>query len=187
MEQEKIRELLDKYFGGETSEDEERILREYLGSASAPDSMTREFGYLAMKPEQVPETSEGFETRLREITRPEITMHHPDRRRQWITIITTAAAVAAGAWLLISNLSLHGERDTYSDPAIAMAEVRSILLDISERMNTGTAQLEQVSTITAKPEELNVLSTINDLVGKNLSRLRYLDDLQNQGNKTETK
>lgn len=68
-----------------------------------------------------------------------------------------------------------------------MAEVRSILLDISERMNTGTAQLEQVSTITAKPEELKVLSTINDLVGKNLSRLRYLDDLQNQGNKTETK
>ena len=58
MEQEKIRELLDKYFGGETSEDEERILREYLGSASAPDSMTREFGYLAMKPEQVPEPSE---------------------------------------------------------------------------------------------------------------------------------
>ena len=38
MEQEKIRELLDKYFGGETSEDEERILREYLGSGLAPTS-----------------------------------------------------------------------------------------------------------------------------------------------------
>lgn len=186
MEQAKIKELIGKYFRGETGEDEERILREYLGSPSSPASLKDEFGYLALKPERVPEPSADFEARLREITQTMITIHQPDRRRMWVTLITTAAAVAAGVWLLMSILTDHSVRDTYSDPVIALAEVRSILLDVSERMNTGTAQLEQVSTITTKPEELNVLSTINDLVGKNLSRLSYLDELRNGESNPET-
>ncbi|MRR24130.1 hypothetical protein EG830_14260, partial [bacterium] len=71
MEQEKITELLAKYFNGETSEEEELIIREFLGNPAAPDLLAGEFGYLAAKPEKVPEPSGGFESRLEEITRPE--------------------------------------------------------------------------------------------------------------------
>jgi hypothetical protein len=67
-----------------------------------------------------------------------------------------------------------------------MAEVKNILLTVSERMNTGTAQLEQVGEITSRAEELNSLTTINGLVGRNLSRLRYLNDMKPQETKKKT-
>jgi len=186
MEQEKIRELLAKYYNGETSEEEELLLREYLGSDAAPASLAGEFGYLAVQPEQVPEPSETFEASLDEITRNEVRLASPRTRRPGLAGIGAAAAVIAAALLIFSPARTPGDRDTFSDPALAMAEVKNILLTVSERMNTGTAQLEQVGEITSRAEELNSLTTINGLVGRNLSRLRYLNDMKPQETKKKT-
>jgi hypothetical protein len=57
-----------------------------------------------------------------------------------------------------------------------MAEVREILLDVSGKMNSGTYSLEQVGTIARKPEELEGMERIGDIIERNLSRLRYLDE-----------
>lgn len=180
MEQEKIRELLAKFYDGETSEEEELILREYLGNAAVPASLAGESGYLAAGPEQVPEPSEEFESRLDEITRKEVILASP--RTRWLRFagIGAAAAIIAAAWFVLSPAGTQQTADTFNDPAIAMAEVKSILLTVSEKMNTGTAQLQQVGEITSRPEELNSLRSINGLVGRNLSRLRYLNDIQPQ-------
>jgi len=186
MEQEKIRELLGKYFRGETGEDEEQMLRDYLRSPSVPASLADEFGYLAVRPEKVPEPSEGFEAVLDEVTRNGIEMTPRATRRFRLAAIGASVAAAAGLWLIFSLVRTPQARDTYSDPALAMAEVESILLNVSERMNTGTAHLEQVKTMTATPEELTSLTTINGMVGRNLSRLRYLGDLRPGENKKET-
>jgi hypothetical protein len=186
MEQENIRELLAKYYNGETSEEEELVLREYLGSAAAPASLTGTFGYLAAGTDQVPEPSEGFGAKLDEITRKEVRLASPGTR--WLSFagIGAAAAIIAAALLIFNPVRTPGDRDTFSDPALAMAEVKNILLTVSGKMNTGTAQLEQVGEITSRPEELNSLTTINGLVGRNLSRLRYLNDMQPQEIKKET-
>lgn len=186
MEQERIRELLSKYYDGETSEEEELILREYLDSDAAPASLAGEFGYLAAQPEQVPEPSEGFQAMLDEITRKEIRPASP--RTRWIRLagIGAAAAIIAAAVLIFNPAKRAQSRDTFSDPALAMAEVKNILLTVSERMNTGTAQLEQMGEIASRPEELNSLTTINGIVGRNLSRLRYLNGMQPQEINKET-
>ncbi len=186
MEQEKIRELLAKFYDGETSEEEELILREYLGSAAAPASLAGEFGYLAAGPDQVPEPSEDFAARLDEITRKEVILASP--RTRWLRFagIGAAAAIITVAWLILSPAANKQTTDTFKDPALAMAEVKNILLTVSEKMNTGTAHLEQVGEITSRPEELNSLTTINGLVGRNLSRLRYLNDMHSQEIKKET-
>jgi len=186
MEQERIRELLSKYYDGKTSEEEELMLREYLGSAAAPASLSGEFGYLAAGPEQVPEPSEGFEARLDDITRMKVRLASPRTRWPGFAGIGAAAAIIAAAVLIFSPSRTTQTRDTFSDPALAMAEVKSILLTVSERMNTGTAQLEQVGEITSGQDELNSLTTINGLVGRNLSRLRYLNDMQPKEIKHET-
>jgi hypothetical protein len=217
MEQEKIKDLLDKYFGGNTSEEEEVMLRELLGSDSLNDDLRNEFGYLAAPPERIPEPSAGFEERLAMVTRMPadttlepvtVNPHHgahapgainlnddtrtagtvnPYRtRRRWLTLIGSVAAMAAGLWIISSILREPHGRDTYSDPALAMAEVKTILLNVSERMNTGTSQLLQVGDLAASPEELKGLSGINQVVERNLSRLRYLGDLYPDNNDTET-
>lgn len=187
MEQEKIRELLGKYFNGETDEEEELTLRKYLGSGTAPASLTDEYGYLAIDPEMVPEPSEDFEPRLEEVTRTEIRVMPSLLRRRLLSIIGTAAAAVAALWLVFGQLRSSGNRDTFSDPDLAMAEVKNILLTVSERMNAGTVQLQQVRTITESPDELNGLRNINGLVGKNLSRLRYLEGLQPEADNKEIK
>ena len=217
MEQEKIKDLLDKYFGGNTSEEEEVMLRELLGSDSLNDDLRNEFGYLAAPPERIPEPSAGFEERLAMVTHMPadttlepvtvnphhgahapgaINLHDDTRtagtvnpyrtRRRWLTLIGSVAAMAAGIWIISSLLRETHGRDTYSDPALAMAEVKTILLNVSERMNTGTSQLLQVGDLAASPEELRGLSAINQVVERNLSRLRYLGDLYPDNNDTET-
>lgn len=47
MEQERISELLNKYFEGKTSEEEEHLLKVLLKSRDLPDTLEKEYGYLA--------------------------------------------------------------------------------------------------------------------------------------------
>lgn len=169
--------MLGKYFGGETSEDEELMLREYLNDPATPESFRKEFGYLRAQTKEVPEPSEGFYERLESVTHREVSMK-PDRRVwKYFAGISAAASVIAALWLGIRFTGSPQEKDTFDDPLIAMAEVRSILLTVSERMNSGTEQLGQMGTIGQKPEELEGLGRINGIVGENLSRLRYLGEL----------
>ena len=217
MEQEKIKDLLDKYFGGNTSEEEELLLKELLDDSSLPGALKDQYGYISSLPAGIPEPSAGFEERLAMVTRmPADTTFEPvtvnlhngayapgainpyddtrtagtvnpyRTRRRWLTLIGSVAAMAAGIWIISSILREPHGRDTYSDPALAMAEVKTILLNVSERMNTGTSQLLQVGDLAASPEELRGLSAINQVVERNLSRLRYLGDLYPDNNDTET-
>jgi hypothetical protein len=186
MEQEKIRELSGKYFEGETSEDEELLLREYLNDPSAPESVRKEFGFLPGQTDEVPEPSEGFYDRLEAVTHREISTKPRGKVWRYLTGVAGAAAIVAGLWLVFRFPGSPQVKDTYDDPMIAMAEVRNILMTVSERMNSGTEQLEQVSTFAEKPEELEGLGRIGDIVGQNLYRLRYLGELKPVQNETET-
>lgn len=177
MEQEKIRDLLGKYYGGETSEEEELFLKEYLNDPSTPESLRNEFGFFVAHAGEVPEPSEGFYGRLESVTHREARLQ-PDRRVwRYFAGISAAAAVIAVLWLGIRFTGSPQEKDTFDDPVIAMAEVRNILMTVSERMNSGTEQLVQVRAIAQKPEELEGLGRINGIVGENLARLRYLGEM----------
>jgi hypothetical protein len=185
MEREKIKELLAKYFEGETSEEEEIRLKELIQSSSPEDPFLTEYRYIAMQPGTVPEPSEAFEAGLEELTHREFSIRPALRSWRWLSGISAAIAFITGLWLIFSNIN-DRQRDTFNDPLIAMAEVKSVLLTISERMNTGTAQLELVGTITDKPDELKGLTTIGDVVSRSLTRLRYLDELNPRANDAET-
>ncbi len=175
MEQEKIRELLDRYFDGLTDEEEELFLKECLSDPALPESLREEYGYLAGLAGPVPEPSGGFNARLEAVTHTETRLKPAGGLIRLLTVTAAAAAIMTGVWLTF-RFALPQPEDTYSDPLIAMAEVKEILLDVSGKMNSGTTRLEQVGTITRKPEELEGIGRIGDLIGKNLSRLRYLDE-----------
>lgn len=177
MEQERIRELLNKYFEGNTSEEEEDQLRAYLTDASLSSSLMAEYGYIPGMSPEIPEPSEGFYKRLEEITfRPAET---PRLRRvlRYAMSAAAAAAVLTGAWFIFNYTGRVEMRDTYKDPETAMAEVRNILLAVSDKMTAATAPLGSVNAINTAPETLSGLKMLNSVVGDNLSKLRYLDQL----------
>ncbi len=178
MEQEKIRELINKYFEGETTAEEEQLLREYLNDPSVPDQLRRKFGYIASFSGKVPEPSEGFYERLESVTHTQVTMGPARRALRHLATAAAVAVIVAGLWMIFFHQGSPVARDTYDDPVIAMAEVKSILLTVSGKMNSGVEQLGQVSTITEQREELEGLGRISDIVADNLSRLRYLHEIE---------
>jgi len=175
MEQEKIRELLGRYFNGETGEEEELLLKEYLRDPASPEEIRDEYGYLADLALPVPEPTEGFAARLGAVTHREARLKSSGGLIRLLAGMAAAAAVMTGVWLAF-RFAAPASKDTYSDPLMAMAEVREILLDVSGKMNSGTSGLDRIGTITRAPEELEGMARIGDMIGRNLSRLRYLDE-----------
>jgi len=191
MEQERIRELLDKYYEGQTSAEEEAQLKSLLADPALSSSPGTDFGYLAAMSPEVPEPSEEFYARLEAVTlgekemMPGMTPLHgetpqtrmtPRRNRlRYAMSIAAAAAVVTGAYLIFDFTGRMEMKDTYNDPEIALAEVRSILMTVSDKMTSGTEPLGSINSMNIAPATLEGLGKINSAVGENLSRLRYLN------------
>lgn len=202
MEQEKIRDLLNKYYEGNTSAEEEAQLKSFLADPFVDSSLRHEIGWLTEMSTEVPEPTEGFYARLEEVTRhdnargtrmaplpgesPRTRMAPPRSILRYAMGIAAAAAVMTGAYLLFNYMGRMEMNDTYKDPEIAMAEVRSILMSVSEKMTSGTEPLGSINSMNIAPGTLDELGKINSVVGESLSRLRYLDRVtgsqQNKGN-----
>jgi hypothetical protein len=191
MEQDKIRELLDKYYQGNTSAEEEAQLKSFLADPAVASSLRKESGWLAEMSAEVPEPSENFYARLEALTRhdtatgtrmthmpgesPQTRMTPLRGRLRYAMGLAAAAAVMTGAYLLFNYMGRMEIQDTYKDPEIAMAEVRSILMSVSEKMTSGTEPLGSINSMNIAPGTLDELGKINSVVGESLSRLRYLD------------
>lgn len=175
MEQEKIRELLDRYNEGNTTEEEELLLKELLSDPSLPLSIRTGAAFLAGMTPQVPEPSQELQDRLESVTLGR-SVNMPDHKRLRLLISTAASIIIlAGSYFLFSYLSDRKMHDTFQDPEIAMAEVRSVLMSVSQKMTSATEPLGSMNAMTSIPEPLGGMGKINSILDKNLSRLHYLD------------
>ena len=140
MEHERLRELLRRYYDGLTTEKEEAQLRELLSDPLLLQYFPEE-SYLVSMSGEVPEPSDGFHERLTDITHREVQMSPRHRLLRHIATVAAAAVILAASWMLLNQYGPQAVKDTYTDPQIAMAEVKSILTDVSRKMNTGMEEL----------------------------------------------
>lgn len=178
MEQDKVKELLRRYYEGLTTGEEERQLREHLSDPAVLSCFPGE-KYLVSLSATVPEPSDGFYERLTDVTHRKLNMSPRHRLLSHAATVAAAAVILAASWMLLNQYGRQAVKDTYTDPAIAMAEVKSILTDVSRKMNTGMEQLEPMRKITKAPEALGEMSRINSIVEDNLAKLRYLSRIDN--------
>lgn len=186
MEQEKIKELLGRFYEGNTSEEEEAMLKEYLADPSVA-SLFPEAGYLADFVTAVPEPSADFFNKLEEVTHRERKMISREEMIRYSITVAATAVLLIGTYFLFDYLRPYRLRDTYSDPEIAMAEVRSILTTVSQNMNTGTEPLGSIRAMSVTPKAMGEFGKLNKAVGKNLDKLRYLNGLNTTTNTTNNK
>jgi len=183
MEHGKIKELLSKFYEGTASEEEEAQLREYFADPAVA-SLFPEADYMAAFGTAIPEPSDDFLNRLEAVTHRERKMTSRQEMVRYSITIAATAVILIGTYLLFDYLSPDHMRDTYSDPEIAMAEVRSILTTVSQNMNTGMEPLESIRAMSVTPEAMGEFGKLNKAVGKNLDKLRYLNGLNTTTNTT---
>lgn len=188
MEQEKIKTLLNKFYEGNTSEEEEALLREYLSDHSvSASSASPEAVYSSLYHSEVPGPSDDFYERLESVTHRKAFLSKGRRMMNYVAAIAALAIFLMGMYFLVNYMRSGEMRDTYDDPAIAMAEVKNILCVVSDNMKAGTEPLGSIRTIKTAPEKMTGLGNINNTVSKSLSNLRYLNQLNNNEINAENK
>ncbi|MCB0688157.1 MAG: hypothetical protein KDC53_16585 [Saprospiraceae bacterium] len=155
MEENKIREILEKYWEGETSLEEEKELRSYFASSQVSDEFAPFIPlFTFFEQEQLVEMKS-------EITKP-VAEKQGGKVINLRWAINVAASIAIFALMFLVNKQLKQEpnanqfayEDTYQSPEEALKEVKLALLYVSEKMNKG------VSTTAHSLEKMQPLDEI---------------------------
>lgn len=175
MDHEHLRQLIDRYLDGMTSEEEEAHLRKYLSDPFLPLSLKNEFGYLSEQPSVVPEPSSDFFNRLDELTVTRAKLSSFNRLAKNVLRIAAAAVLLMAVYFFADNQGSFRMKDTYSDPVVAMAEVKSILALVSDNMNAGRDELSSVTSMGRASGALREVDRMNMALEETLGRLQYLN------------
>ncbi len=172
-----ISKLLGKYYEGETSLEEEVILREYFAAENVPEEFAAEkkiFRHYSRSVE-IPEPSDDLEKRIISALDSEEAKGRLFRlsRRELISYSSIAGLLLlAGSYFLLSRSNQPG--DTFSNPELAYAETVKILYEVSSKMNHGTVQLSQVGKIEdVAVRSFSAMSRSTDIIDRNLKNLDY--------------
>lgn len=178
MKTDELNRLLEKFFKGESTEEEERDLRVFFNGDIIPEGYEADkalFSYY-MTTSKVPEPSSDFEARiLAGIDETEKNSMAWKFRRFIIPVLSTAATILllAGSYFFFIHRS--EPRDTFSDPKIAYAETMKILMDVSSQLNHGAVALEPVTRINdVTTQSFAAINKSTKIVEKNLKTLMSL-------------
>lgn len=181
MKEERLKELLGRYYGGSTSESEETELKNFFSGDSVPEGYDAEkaiFGLFSQN-EALAEPSEGFSKRIinaiDDLEKNQKSNHARDR---YIVIFSSAAAILLlilGSYFFFSGRS--SIEDTFSDPQIAYAETMKILNEVSVKLNRGTKALKPLERIENLSAGLGSFDRSADIISKNLQRIKILNEM----------
>ena len=178
MNEEELKRLIEKYYNGESTEEEERALRDFFRKGNIPEGYESEkliFSYYTESAE-LSEPSIDFEARiLAGIDASEIKKGSQKIRKYLLPLLSAAAGllILIGTYFFFINRTKPG--DTFSDPQIAYAETIKILKDVSSQLNHGTQTLEPVGKLNEITQKgFETINKSTRIVEKNLKNLDYL-------------
>lgn len=161
MELTNIRELVEKYWNGDTSLEEEELLRQYMNRDDVPADLKKEAALFRYYQTQTRfrNLDAQFDQRLtRQIQRKEA----PQWWTRYRSVIRVAAAVAV---IVVAGVLLKEEwsdtaptaavelvEDTYEDPRLAYEQTKEALLLLSTYMNEGTQHMEKLESFSEAQE-----------------------------------
>ena len=199
MENERIKYLINKYYKGLSTEEEEFELKDLLALADSPeyDAEREILGYYDSC-EKIPDPSADFEKRIKaaiteedskqveptvvmkkvdvvEIENEEeaetITMDTP--YNPWKKVIWANIAalflVAVGSYMFFTNYKKE-PKDTFDDPQIAYNETMKILNEVSQKINKGAKPLTEIKKLnTTAQMGITALTNSSIILNENTS------------------
>jgi len=181
MNLQEIERILEKYFNGETSLDEEKQLRAFFTGRDVPPRwkhLTGFFGYFEEE-KQVKIENPRFEAALDSSVRETPMSRLLDLRRPWLY---WAAGVAASLLILVAIFVKFDPfpnriRDTYDNPEVAYAQAKKILLFVSDQMNKGTKDLQKIEKFEKGLKDVQSIASFNNSL-EGVGRLGEMDKIK---------
>ena len=84
----------------------------------------------------------------------------PAGMRRWIPLTAVAAAAAIAAIVVMPRIGTPALEDTYTDPALAYAQVEATFKHISDKMAIGMDKASEAVANAEKP--MDIISKINE-------------------------
>lgn len=155
MDTDNIRQLLDRYYDGQTNEREEQVLKDYfLQDDVPPQWVTDQRLFRQLYGANMP-TIDGLEQRLsRQIdgwNRVEKTANRRSRTvgLRWMAGIAASLLLLFTIGLLVDRQQKQAQyavqQDTFDDPRDAYAETQKALMMFSKSINKGLNKVENVT------------------------------------------
>lgn len=155
MDTDNIRQLLDRYYDGQTNEREEQVLKDYfLQDDVPPQWVTDQRLFRQLYGANMP-TIDGLEQRLsRQIdgwNRVEKTTSRRSRTisLRWMAGIAASLLLLFTIGLLVDRQQKQAQyavqQDTFDDPRDAYAETQKALMMFSKSINKGLNKVENVT------------------------------------------
>lgn len=172
METKRIAELLDKYYRGETTLEEERQLKGFFQQEEVPEELQADkdvfllYTGLAQQPVDLPE---GLEERLSASIgrwQKESQRRRPWLRpsiRRWSIGIAASLLIAAGMGIYLQKAEPK-QHDTFTNPALAYQETQRALQLFATALQKGEAQMVKAEKTTLKVQQ--TLENITTPAGK---------------------
>lgn len=141
MELSKIKSTLEKYLEGETTLEEEKVLKTYFSSENvAPELREYQalFGFFKTERQQIPHQKSKFP--------------HRKKYYSWVGVAASIAIIAG--LFLFKPAEPTPDYGSIEDPQIALQKTKEALNLISQQMNNGKANLVYLHEIENTKNEL---------------------------------
>lgn len=156
MELKEVKQILQKYFEGTSSEQEEQLLTDYFNSQTvAPELKPYQSLFTGLSELSAERRDEGLEEEIMDYILEKETRDKTHHRWLWQSISGIAAALLVA--LLAVNLYTNDSQweDSFSDPDQAYAEAVSVLQYMAGHYQKGMEGLEPVQKINRASQPLN--------------------------------
>jgi len=150
-----IEDLLEKYYNGETTLEEERKLNWYFQTHDIPmhlkpDAEIFRSNYKHSREDASPELSDKL-SKLIDEQGKKTWFLLPVRSVRWISGIAASILILLSLWIGIGRDTIlqrnHSKyADTFDDPQLAYLETKKALLLVSEKLNSGANELQRLKT-----------------------------------------
>lgn len=168
MEYNEIEKLLCKYLEGESTLDEEALLKEYFAQAGLPverQEMQEMFRYLT-NARLESEPTFDITDQLNAVIENEWKKESVNRFRRVYAWVGSAAAVLVISFGLFQFLNKPEAtmKDIYKDPKLAYLETKQALMMVSKVMNRNTAKMKYLSKVDDSFDQVQKVAKINEVV-----------------------
>jgi hypothetical protein len=183
MDTMKIKTLLEKYFDGMTSLEEEEFLLGYFAGEGLADELVpyRDYFRLLQTGREPLASDGGFDEKLMELLVEPKSLSVPKPAVRLLPRIAAAAVIAlligTSALFLVKNYR-DNNRDTFTDPQLAYQEARRTLLYVSQNLNKGIEPLQNVNKINTGTRHLKSLNKLDH----SLEMLNMVSFMNNSSN-----